>query len=756
MHSTIISEIRGLIQAQSHQAPINGTSPFNIVEVPRVAYAGGVMALSDTACVLAHNGALMPVVAVSCYGKGRVVVAGAPEYLDNQCLGGRYAGIADPLHQWLSMTDGNISAKRIDKTLTHEAIPQVCDYVYQGGTVWVAERGWELLDVLSDYVANQIGDRMPRLGDYPLQHFLNRVGLGLLDAIALWDDNPEKGMPVMSPEASKALGMAALTGWLATNKMGASHLSKRLCTQGEPLFEKGLTEDYNPEALGQLLASAVNASAPNACWINALQSEYGENLNLEVLHSAADEPILRMLQSQAYNDILLNSPQAANALAADYPGRVAKGALPVSRTFTVVGEVPNHGYLQMYSPPGIWQSTGLFADAGQAITLWVFGEEPSLDVQIGCHSDNNASLGKWDRVPVICQRQKLKLGHNTITSPYGGLIYLVPRTSKEQANPWEVRIDGAYPSPRFVVNDDKSQQEQGVFTDAQWQLAIENAVSPWAEIETNRVILTVPTQTAKALKNPNDLAKAWDRMLDSFDHFVGLSTTADYPHKSPTGKYRFVADRQIVAGWMHAGYPIMLFEGITAEDMLTIDGIANVKKGWGFWHELGHNYQQRSWVWEAVVEVTVNIYSLYMQDQSPNVSRLITEKAYQGAFAFMDRTDLQKRYHDDNQIGYFERLVLYRQLETAFGWSLFTALHRAYRERPELFDIQDEQEKIDTFVAVVCQLTNENLLPFFDRWGFCVSEAAITAINGKGYCQQREDYSVWQSPKDTNLVIAQA
>ena len=36
---------------------------------------------------------------------------------------------------------------------------------------------------------------------------------------------------------------------------------------------------------------------------------------------------------------------------------------------------------------------------------------------------------------------------------------------------------------------------------------------------------------------------------------------------------------------------------------------------WGLYHELGHNHQNRDWTFDGTVEVTVNLFTLYVYDK---------------------------------------------------------------------------------------------------------------------------------------------
>lgn len=72
---------------------------------------------------------------------------------------------------------------------------------------------------------------------------------------------------------------------------------------------------------------------------------------------------------------------------------------------------------------------------------------------------------------------------------------------------------------------------------------------------------------------------------------------------------RIVTDRQISAGYMHSGYPIMTH--LDAAAFMT--DLADLgDHGWGPYHEIGHNHQSGDWTFDGTVEVTVNLFTLYI------------------------------------------------------------------------------------------------------------------------------------------------
>jgi len=406
-----------------------------------------------------------------------------------------------------------------------------------------------------------------------------------------------------------------------------------------------------------------------------------------------------------------------------FPGRVPDDASVITTEPVDVNfDYADLSYLRMLVAPGTWQSTGLYAPASENIVITVPDNTEHLDVQIGVHTDPLGHLPTWEREPIVALRQTLKPGINEISSPYGGLIYLIP-TQSEEGKQETISISGAVKAPYFVSGE----------TDvAKWNETIKHYPAPWAELQGEHVIHTIPSSLVRNLDTPDELMENWDTFVEQYNKLVGLSDDQPVPHRTPDRPHRYASDIQISAGFMHAGYPMMLTNEPSAPHIVDFDRIKDLHDGWGFWHEMGHEYQQVAWFWNDIVEVSVNIYSLYIQDFYNKPSRLLTKDKsgqtyYDIAFEFLDKKHMDKNF---NEIGLFERLVMIRQLQMAYGWDFFTNLHRAYRELPEgaLPDEDNVQQKIDTFVTMVSKVSGDNLLHFFDLWGMPYSKQAIMNV----------------------------
>lgn len=418
-----------------------------------------------------------------------------------------------------------------------------------------------------------------------------------------------------------------------------------------------------------------------------------------------------------------------------FPGPVSKNAKPIKNVIVPISlDVPDYTYMDAWWPPQTWRSTGLYAAPGEKITITIPQAVAGLYVQIGSHTDTLREVDKASRLraPSILITQQLKQGNNTVINPYGGLIYVIPTIPN--SNPkiltseltLSIAISGAIKAPFY---------ELGVTTDDQWQAMIEDPSAPMAELKTSQVILTVPSKYLKAIEDPKKLMEKWDEFVGQVNWLAGYTTeqskskttqSKQTMHQKPKDPWRFVADIQISYGYMYAGYPIMLYGDEAIQDMLSIEGLT--KRGWGYWHELGHNFQQKSWEVDSMVEVTNNIYSLYIQEYFGNPSRLLEDNdgtghsSFEDAITYVKTQRSDKNFQDDKQTTYFTRLVMFWQLKSAYGWELYPKLARYFREQPRTEEELSAQIRVDNMIAAFCILTGDDLVLFFEHWGLKPSQ----------------------------------
>ncbi|MDX2130707.1 MAG: M60 family metallopeptidase [Planctomycetota bacterium] len=388
----------------------------------------------------------------------------------------------------------------------------------------------------------------------------------------------------------------------------------------------------------------------------------------------------------------------AHPAAAHFPGEVPATTPRVQRTVRISTDVPG------------WHSTGLYAAPGDVVRVGVSTPAPGVRVRIGCHTDHLWHHDAWRRVPDISRVFALTGPSTRVASAFGGLVYI--ETPGRGGKTLDIEIVGAVAAPRFV---------RGQTTPAEWEALRERPGAwdaPWGELESSKVILSVPSAALRAIDDPEALMAFWDAISDAHATLATIPLDPPRPH-------RFVPDIQISAGYMHSGYPIMTH--LDAVDDMTV--LATLRAGsWGLLHELGHNHQEGDWTFEGTGEVTCNLFALHAIDTicaPPAASRGHPGVDAPPALAqhLAAGAPFEKWKADP-----FLALHMYVQLERAFGWDTFKAVFAAYRALPRDERPRSEMDKRDQWMVRFSRACGRNLGPFFQAWGVPTSDAARASI----------------------------
>lgn len=382
-------------------------------------------------------------------------------------------------------------------------------------------------------------------------------------------------------------------------------------------------------------------------------------------------------------------------------GKLPEPATRVSREVEIDSSVPG------------WHSTGLYEIPGQLVTvtpLSALSNTRKLQFRIGAHADSLWHLKQWKRAPHVDRTFELDGQGLKAANFFGGSIYLVvPDDAPKQQ--LRFRIDGGVDAPYFVLGK----------TDArEWRDRIRNAPAPWAELQGEKIILTLPSEHVRKLDDPAELMRFWDRVADACADLAAIPRERKRPE-------RYVADVQISAGYMHAGYPIMTHLDAAPR---FVDLPALQRDGeWGMFHEIGHNHQNPDWTFDGTGEVTVNLFTMYVLDtvctNGGKMHKAMSPEA---------RAERTKKYKDngtkfeDWKRDPFLALIMYKQLQEAFGWDAYKKVFAEYRalkpdERPKTDD-----EKRDQWLVRMSRTVGRNLSRFFEYWGVPTSESARKSI----------------------------
>ena len=692
----------------------------DVSEIATVGVPGGVCAFGPGAfaVIAGKDGkkALLPVVAAARWEKGRVVAFGHDGYLAAMGESGMGAALTNAA-RWAS---GDALKPRVGVFVNAALVA----HLKVAGLDAVGLEGKDWATKLTGLTAVCVNAHKLSAEDVaPLEKFV-RAGGGIVTAATGWGwlyggkdktllatefagnllikhaglvftaGTPDKTLP----KAFATGGDLALLNASAALQAIADHTTGKARLAPDQLTQCGAT-----------LADAMRALPPDDLIllpkINALAALPGAtDIPSPAKPLAADNALARLMLTRQLETFRTAKPEQLHAYpgADAFPGAVPKTAPRIpSRTVALDTAVPQ------------WHSTGLYAAPGEVIRVTAPAEavDKGFGVRIGCHTDSIWHLEKWQRAPEISRREPLKTAQTAAANPFGGLIYIdVP--DKLTPGTIQVTIAGAVEAPHFILG------KTGVLD---WKNRIRNFPAPWAELETKKVILSVPSEKIRALEDPDALMALWDQILDAE---ADLSTI---PHERKRPE-RIVPDTQISAGYMHSGYPIMTFLDKSVEHSLST---AEMKAGsWGHFHELGHNHQQSDWTFDGTTEVTCNLYSLYVMEtlcgKPPGQGHdaMKPEAVDKRLRGYLAMTDKFARWKSDP----FLALTMYDQLRAAFGWETYKKVFAEYRALPKNERPKNDGEKRDQWLTRFSRATGKNLGPFFEAWGVPTSDSARAAV----------------------------
>lgn len=389
-----------------------------------------------------------------------------------------------------------------------------------------------------------------------------------------------------------------------------------------------------------------------------------------------------------------------------FPGTVPANAERVSATFRL--------NLRAFGKVG----TGLYVPAGEKVTINIPGKLSTmgLKARVGLHS-TTLSLDKFrtlKRFPSVSRVFDLKSEQTVIASAFGGLLYLeLPNpndpflnvrkgdvenlvgTYSAPAPDWKtLTISGVVRAPRYI---------RGETSMRAWRNTIRNHPGPWAELESDKVVFTVPSSMIRDLLEPNRVMAKWDEVMDA------MADLSARPRQRPVAM-RFMLDAHVNFGAAFASYPINA-------PYSWGEAIVTGKPSWGHVHELGHMHQKKDWTYQGTGEVTVNLFSLYALEKTTEEP---IPRADAGRVQGLVNDWFKKPAAERNWMkggGAWDKLAFYQLMIPEFGWEPFKEVFRAYRELPLDKKLKADQNRAGDFMARFSKRVGKNLEPYFRVWG---------------------------------------
>jgi hypothetical protein len=295
-----------------------------------------------------------------------------------------------------------------------------------------------------------------------------------------------------------------------------------------------------------------------------------------------------------------------------YPGKV-KIAADASRTYTaqINASMPKFvGKPTAFSSTPALRPTGYYLAAGDTATVTVPAAmvNKGFTIQVGAHKQDKSGSNPVKRFFRISNKFAITNLTTEIANPFGGGIYInVPYLA--DGGVVDIQIKNAVPAPFF------SATAHHKTTLAEWLSTQRNNPAPWADFESDKFMMQVPSNFIYNYADPVELMRHWDMRLDAVSELIGQ------PLVRNNVILYIQADTDIMFNGFGIGYPAINNAYNPA------DATDGNKKIWylnassDFWevefHELGHAQLYSNFPGEG--EAAVNLLAAAIWNQKYGV-----------------------------------------------------------------------------------------------------------------------------------------
>ncbi|MFJ1429252.1 M60 family metallopeptidase [Capnocytophaga canimorsus] len=386
-------------------------------------------------------------------------------------------------------------------------------------------------------------------------------------------------------------------------------------------------------------------------------------------------------------------------------------------------DVYRERYRMQYSYSNLDNPTGIAVQEGEELVVFV-GPTNGRQIQIKIQNldlPGGDGFGNASYHPLYEGVNKFKAGK-------GGLIYLQYQTEDYQVAP-QIKV-------HFATGKVNGYFDKTKHNDADWNRLINAATNKYFDVIGEKSHICFPVESYKTHTGSRGraLIEQFDKLVEQTHQFAGL--TKERGKELPNRSYFQV----MYKGFMYCTAYRTSYNATTMATLCNPDkmGAASDKTKtdvWGPAHEIGHAHQVAPvFMWKGMTECTVNMNSMNIQTAWGIPTRLEVE-SMQGEGGYNNRYEkaynlgiVLKRAHADiannnqNKADVFCQLVPFWQLNLYFSKvkddpEFSVKLYDKIRAVQQKSTINDGEYQVD-FTKTVSDLTQTNLIPFFEKWGF--------------------------------------
>lgn len=438
------------------------------------------------------------------------------------------------------------------------------------------------------------------------------------------------------------------------------------------------------------------------------------------------------------------------------------------------------GDMNLNTAPSPIYSIGLYAGAGEKVTIELEDDIKGLSVQIGIHSRDLTSLatsGFVSRDAKVVNSMPLFKGKNEIRNPYGGYIW-IRRSGNSGADlgTISIKVKGVYAVPDYIMGETKENA-------AEWMKTVKETTVPWMELRGNYISFSVPTnyirkkiesQGQDFINNMEEALRLWDEWLLCIYEFYGMDNVDRENFPLPDYPTRAIMDAHLITErysyYNNDGVELLeteeLIDMITSPESIK-NGDLNTVHIMGWLQLYMYKQQYSRWYnipdgFSAAYQLMPNFYFLYKNNwwnrqnnvvqqyatvgtniMSRGKSYEITDERIQNLISFAS-ADTCKLYNPNAKVTedyiytaftIMADILSYEQIDSEKnGWK-FWGYYNRY-----LVSSGRYQTVTDGLITALTEYFERDFTSLFDRWGLEISDGVRLDAMQKPHVEK----SIWE------------
>ena len=348
------------------------------------------------------------------------------------------------------------------------------------------------------------------------------------------------------------------------------------------------------------------------------------------------------------------------------------------------GHPVGYGHQDAKKPTGLYLAPGAVANVTAPPAVAAAG---GFKVLIGCQTHDHAPKNMHKRMDRVSVTAAIDGTSTLVTSPLGGGVYiLVPYGAS--LGMLSVEISGGVVRAPFFRRTSFDQM-----SNADWA-ARRTAAAPWADLETDKFLLSVPSSWVYAYDDPLALLNTYDLAMDAVAEWGGYPPVL----REAAGVHTLylMPDLVIATPFYGTGYPQtnVLYDPETDVGGNYDFWVLRDPVGWSTtWHELGHTQQRQEakFQYAAETEAIVNFLWCYVEHVKFSVPFNEAFKTTRGGDGQYEPDDaavhwmITKNFRNGNEMNrddpnqeyqYQHRgYAKYADIARLFGWDAYTGAY---------------------------------------------------------------------------------